>query len=404
MNSDKKYYPYYSPNFGWKTFSSFFKRKDAAESVINFFKKYTGKKYILITFSGRSALYLAYASLRNNGEVITSPLTCLTAILPIIYSQNTPIFADINLDTLNINPDEIEKKISAKTIAVQAIHFGGISCEIDRIKNICEKNKLLLIEDCAQGFGAQYKDYYTGTFGDISCFSLAKNLYGISGGVLATDDKNIFERAEEIQNNFPKASKAFLFYRLLRNILKTYSYYPFINSLLNTLILIKNKSKRSNKQQLDDLISYLKRSSKIIISITSKQLEKLSLYHTARKKNAEIYLSFFNDVEEITIPSQNNSMNSYVKFYMYSDSFNPETIKKLNTYNIEAKHLEEEQNVYYQKRFDNNELFDSKNIEECNNYLSIHDKLISLPLYEKMSSDDIVHIKNKVLEIIKKIK
>ena len=106
------------------------------------------------------------------------------------------------------------------TKAIQVIHFGGNSCKMDIILEIARKYGLLVIEDCAQSLGAKYKSNYTGSFGDVACFSLIKNAYGIGGGVLATNDENMYNEAHALVNGFGRVSSSLLFYRTLRAILK----------------------------------------------------------------------------------------------------------------------------------------------------------------------------------------
>ena len=100
-------------------------------------------------------MYLAYKAIDSTGEVITSPLTCKVAIDPIVESGNKPIFADINTGDLNINPLDIEDRINKNTIAIQTIHLGGISCEMDEIRKIAKDNKLDIIEDSCHAFGSE---------------------------------------------------------------------------------------------------------------------------------------------------------------------------------------------------------------------------------------------------------
>lgn len=245
-------YPYYNPNLHLSVLlRALFTSKAKAENRINdFFKKLTGKKYILITNSCRTALYLSYKAIEKQGEVITSPLTCKVAIDPVEESGNRPFYADIREGDLNINPNDIEHRINEKTIAIQAIHLGGVSCDMYSIREIAKKNKLWVIEDCAQSFGAKYKGKYTGSFGDIACFSLIKNAYGIGGGILATNNKEIYKKAKELQEQFSNTSKLLTYYRVTRNFIETYK-----RTLFGKLIyklLMKMKGQKTSYCQEDN--------------------------------------------------------------------------------------------------------------------------------------------------------
>lgn len=213
-------YPYSSPNFGFADFfrSLVLPAQVAEQRLKSYFSSLTGKKYILLTNSCRTALYLAYKATGISGEVITSPLTCKVAIDPIVEAGCKPVFADIDAGDLNINPSDIEHRINPETNAIQAIHLGGVACKMDKIRRIAEKHHLLLIEDCAQALGAEYNGRFTGSFGDIACFSLIKNGYGIGGGILATDDVQIYEKAKELDVPLSAIPKKLLLWRVIRNL------------------------------------------------------------------------------------------------------------------------------------------------------------------------------------------
>ena len=246
--------PYASPNLGMIDVirALFITGTIADEQIKKYFSSLTGKKYILITNSCRSALYLAYTALNAKGEVITSPLTCKVAIDPIVESGNTPVFADISMGDLNIQPGDIEHRINDKTIAIQAIHFGGVSCDMEQIVPIAKRRNLLLIEDCAQSLGTVFKGEPTGSFGDVACFSLIKNAYGIGGGILATDDYEIYKKAQDIIGKLEKTPLLLVLFRVARNLLDTKRKYRSFFSLYNFLMSLKggNKEYKSVNGQL----------------------------------------------------------------------------------------------------------------------------------------------------------
>lgn len=242
-------YPYYNPNLHLSVFfKALFTSKAKAENRIkDYFKSLTGKKYILITNSCRTALYLSYMALDRQGEVITSPLTCKVAIDPVEESGNRPFYGDIREGDLNINPNDIGHRINEKTVAIQAIHLGGVSCNMDSINDIARKNKLWVIEDCAQSFGAKFKGKYTGSFGNIACFSLSKNAYGLGGGILATNNQEIYKKSLEIQEKFSNASKLLINYRVIRNFVETYRRTLLGKLFYKLLITIKGQKPVTQK-------------------------------------------------------------------------------------------------------------------------------------------------------------
>ena len=401
LNKYKKsgYIHYCNPNTDLSTIRSFLSLGQSQKYIESYFQKYCQKKYVLITFSGRSALYLAYKALNITGKVITSPLTCLTAILPIIHAGNKPVFLDIDANTLTMDPNNLSISTSPETVAIQPIHFGGIPCDMDSISQFARDNRLYLIEDCAQGFGAKVGGLNVGTFGDISVFSLAKNLYGLFGGVFATDNKEFYDKAKKIQNSFPKSSSAFLGYRYLRNFLKS-SGKSFSDKLYFFLMKLKQEIRRKdqNDYYMASLMDYLKKPSNKASAFSEYQLKRINSLHRIRAKKAKMLMDVLKDIKRIHIPQLTaNLKSSFVKLYIYSCKFGPDVVLWMNKNGIEAKHLEEEYNVFYQKRFDIHELFkDNQSLNRCTNYIRIHDKLVSIPIHERMTDKDFYFVKERI--------
>ncbi len=134
------------------------------------------------------------ANLKSGDEVITTPLTFCATINAIIHAGATPVLADINQHTLNIDPAAIEACITPRTKAILPVHFAGRSCDMDAIIALADHYQLTLIEDCAHAIETEYKGRKAGTFGDFGCFSfyVTKNIITGEGGmVLAKKQKDI---------------------------------------------------------------------------------------------------------------------------------------------------------------------------------------------------------------------
>ena len=163
------------------------------------FKRYKKSKYALALNSCTAALHLSLQllNLKKKDEVITSALTFSSTINSIIISGAKPVLADVNINTQNIDPIEIEKKITKNTKAILIVHFAGRSCEMKEIMKLVKKYNLHLIEDCAHAIEAKYQNKHLGTFGTFGCFSFyaTKNLSIGEGGMLITDNKKLYERA-----------------------------------------------------------------------------------------------------------------------------------------------------------------------------------------------------------------
>lgn len=152
-----------------------------------------GFDYALFTNSGTSGLYLSLlgANVNKGDEVITTPLTCTATNLPIIERQAKPVFADVQYETGNIKPKDIENKITKKTKAIMVVHWGGYPCDMDDINNISERYNIPIISDCAHALGATYHGKPISDFADFNMFSLQsiKQMTTIDGGLLTVPFK-----------------------------------------------------------------------------------------------------------------------------------------------------------------------------------------------------------------------
>jgi len=163
------------------------------------FADYLGVKHALATSSGTGALHLALLSLGigPGDEVIVPDVTWVATANAVVYSGATPIFADIQPDSWCLDPDSFESKISKRTKAVMPVHLYGHPAEMDRILEIAERHGLFVVEDAAPAIGAEFRGRKAGTFGHLAAFSFqgAKLAVTGEGGMLVTDDDEIFKRA-----------------------------------------------------------------------------------------------------------------------------------------------------------------------------------------------------------------
>src|SRR5262245_64375438 len=156
-----------------------------------------GVPYGVASTSGTAAIHVALGALDLNpgDEVITAPITDLGTIIPILYQNAIPVFADID-DSYNMDPIDVERKISPRTRAIIAVHLFGNPCDMDAMADIAKRHKIALIEDCAQAHFAEYKGKFAGTIGDIGCFSFqqSKHMTTGDGGMTITANKAYYER------------------------------------------------------------------------------------------------------------------------------------------------------------------------------------------------------------------
>jgi perosamine synthetase len=170
----------------------------------NRFKKLIRHKYCSSVSSGSAALDVALKviDIKKGDEVIIPNFTIISSAISVIKLGGTPVPIDCDLYNWNMKIDEIEKNISKKTKAIIATHIYGYPIEIDKIKKICNKHKLILIEDAAEMLGHKYKDRFCGSFGDLSIFSLYSNKHITTGegGMLLTSKKKYSTKIFDYKN------------------------------------------------------------------------------------------------------------------------------------------------------------------------------------------------------------
>jgi len=152
--------------------------------------------------NGTIALMVACQSLRLSGEVITTPFTFAATPHVLSWNNITPIFCDIDADTMNIDADKIESMITPHTTAILAVHVFGTPCNVAKIQDVADRYGLKVVYDAAHAFGVEIDGRGIGTFGDISMFSFhATKLYHtLEGGALAMNDVNVKQRIDLLKN------------------------------------------------------------------------------------------------------------------------------------------------------------------------------------------------------------
>lgn len=162
------------------------------------FAKKMGSKFCLATSSCTGALLSAMVAcgIGPGDEVIVPGYTFFASCATIVGVKAIPVIAEVD-ETLTIDPDDIEKKITPSTKGIVCVHMRGVPCNMDRIMEIAKKHNLVVIEDCAQACGATYHGKYVGTFGDAGCFSFQyhKTITAGEGGAILCQDQRIYDRA-----------------------------------------------------------------------------------------------------------------------------------------------------------------------------------------------------------------
>jgi len=247
--------------------------------------KIFGKKYGVMVNSGSSALILALKclNLKKGSEVITPCLNFGTAVSSIILNDLVPVFVDVNVRTLQINPDLIKKKITKKTKAILVPNLIGNIADWKKLKNIASKEKLYLIEDSADTLGAKINNVSTGTYSDISITSF----YGShviscagNGGMLLTNDKKIYVKSKVLRS-----------WGRLSSLIKD-------SENINKRLGIKLKGVEYDRKFVFSEIGYNFEPSEISASFGLVQLKKFKSFSSIRNKNFKFHFNFFNRLKD----------------------------------------------------------------------------------------------------------
>ncbi|HHE76635.1 MAG TPA: aminotransferase class V-fold PLP-dependent enzyme, partial [Candidatus Parcubacteria bacterium] len=214
----------------------------AVEELEEEFKKYLGVRYAFSFNSGRSALMAILYSLgaKKEDEILIQSFTCTASINPILYFNAKPVFIDID-DSLNLDPLELEKKITGKSKAVVLQHTFGWPAKVEKILEIAKKNNLFVIEDVAHSLGAKYKNKLCGSFGDASFFSFGRDkiISSVFGGMAVTNNQKIAEKIKEFRDKISYPSRLWAFQQILHPILVNYFVLPAYSlSRLAGLVLL----------------------------------------------------------------------------------------------------------------------------------------------------------------------
>ena len=339
------------------------------------FRKTVGSEYAIAVDSCTAALHLSLAAggIGKGDEVITTPLTFAATSEVIIHQNATPIFVDVEKDTFNINPDEINENITKKTKAIIPVHYGGHACQMDEIMEIARENDLMVIEDAAHAIGSKYKDKYIGNIGDMTCFSFyaTKNITTAEGGMITTNDEELAEKARILS-----------LHGISKDAWKRYSsegswYYEILYS--------------GYKYNMSDLTA----------SIGIHQLNKLDQMQERRIEIADFYKNSFKDIPQIIIPKIKN----YTKhaWHLYSILINTDLMKIGRNEFIEALKAENIGSSVHFIPLHLHPYYKEKYGFKCGDFPNaeyIYNREISLPLYPKMTDQDVIDVTSAIKKII----
>lgn len=336
--------------------------------------EYTGAEYAVAVSNGTAALHCACiaAGIGPGDEVITTPITFAASANCALYCGATPVFADINPETYNIDPQSIADHITEKTKAVVAVDFTGQAVEIDKIRKICDENNLIFIEDAAHSIGTKYNGKRVGSLADFTCMSFhpVKTITGGEGGAVMTNNEEYY-----------------------RKLVLAHTH-----GITHDIDLMEEEPEGIwYYEQM--ALGYNYRITDFQAALIVSQLGKIDRFVKRRKEIVEKYNSSFADVSEIIIQKEIPESDTCRHLYIIQLD-----LERLNCTRREFFDALSAENVqpqvhyipvywfpYYRKMGYEKGL--------CPNAERLYERIMSIPLYPKMTDQDV----NDVIRAVKKV-
>ena len=343
--------------------------------------EFTGAKYAVAVNSGTSALHCACiaAGIGPGDEVITTPLTFAASANCTLYCGAKPVFADINPETYNIDPNRIKEAITEKTKAIIAVDFTGQAVQVDEIRAICEEHHLLFIEDAAHSIATKYKGKQVGSLADMTCFSFhpVKTVTGGEGGAILTNDEKLYKK----------------------------------------LVLAHTHGITHDESQMKDLphegiwyyeqisLGYNYRLTDFQAALITSQLGKIDMFAERRKLIVRRYNDAFSGVPEIIIQKEIPESDTCRHLYIIQldekrlSCTRREFFDAMSAENVQCQvhYVPVYWFPYYQERGYKKGL--------CPNAEKVYKGIMSIPLYPKMTDqdvEDVIHAVKKVVSNYRK--
>lgn len=316
-------------------------------------KEYLGVSNIVSCTNGTIALEIAIKALGLRGEIITTPFSFIATASSIVWEGCSPVFVDINPETLNIDPSKIEEKITCHTCAIMPVHVFGNACDIEEIQSIAKKHNLRVIYDAAHAVGVKYKGKSIFEYGDISCTSLhaTKMLNTAEGGACFTTDDDLAEKLRRIR------------------------FFGFENH--SDIVEDGTNAKMTE----------------VHAAVGIANLKYLDAALEDRKRKYELYHTLLSDVDGLSFQLIKHDCNySYFPIILKNEDLLLKIMKALNEEDVYPRRYFYPSLNTFTKEFPYVEMPFSESISK---------RILCLPHYYKLSESDIYRISNIIIETLK---
>ncbi len=390
------------PTLGLSEFLSLFTvfvHGDTVEELEEEFARYVGTDFAIAFPTGRTALYYLYKSIASGKEVIVPSYGCIPIADSVIWSGNIPRFADISLDSYNIDPKEAEGKINEKTAILSPVHLYGLPAEMDILLELKEKHDLFLVEDAAMSLGAEYKGKRVGSFGDAAMFSLerSKMITSYHGGVITTNSEKLHDDLQRAREEL----KAGLL-NGYKNILRLYLYYfathPHVWKILSKIWSMLHPMGTANVGKAEQPMppEYLHAYSPLQAEVALNQLKKIDYLIRRRRANAAHLNRRLEGIEGLVTPKEPaGATHIYARYVVrISKEFGLDR----NRLRAELKKRGIDAGYWYNYSLPYTEFY-RKIGDICPNGLKASEETLALPDYPLLSQKDMDYISEKIIEI-----